>query len=90
MTGAAGRGAPSHIVLLDTDWPQVARQPASAPALALDPRHPAYVIYTSGSTGTPKGIVVEHANLANKNSNVGREVWNWTRLPNGSLILVFV
>ena len=35
-------------------------QPATAPPLDLDPRHPAYVIYTSGSTGTPKGVVVEH------------------------------
>ena len=50
---------------LDADWPQVARQPVTAPALELDPRHPAYVIYTSGSTGTPKGVVVEHGALSN-------------------------
>ena len=48
------------LVRLDADWPQIARQPATAPALGLDPHHPAYVIYTSGSTGTPKGVVVEH------------------------------
>ncbi len=48
------------MVRLDADWPQIARQPATAPAVALDPRNPAYVIYTSGSTGTPKGVVVEH------------------------------
>ena len=52
-------------VRLDADWPVVARQPATAPALELDPRHPAYVIYTSGSTGTPKGVVVEHGALSN-------------------------
>ena len=49
------------IVRLDADWPLIARQPATAPAVPLDPRNPAYVIYTSGSTGTPKAVVVEHA-----------------------------
>ena len=43
----------------------IARQPATAPELALDPHNPAYVIYTSGSTGTPKGVVVEHGALSN-------------------------
>src|SRR6185312_16684793 len=52
-------------VRLDADWPQIARQPASAPAIHLDPRHPAYVIYTSGSTGTPKGVVVAHGGIPN-------------------------
>ena len=42
----------------------IARQPATAPPLDLDPRHPAYVIYTSGSTGTPKGVVVTPRRLA--------------------------
>ena len=54
--GAAQR----HVVRLDADASAIARQPGTAPALDLDPRHPAYVIYTSGSTGTPKGVVVEH------------------------------
>ena len=44
------------LVRLDTDARAIARQPARAPALALDPHNPAYVIYTSGSTGTPKGV----------------------------------
>ena len=48
------------LVRLDADWPQIARQPATAPVSGLDPQHPAYLIYTSGSTGTPKGVVVEH------------------------------
>ena len=52
--------ADRHVVRLDADWPHIARMPATAPAVALDPRNPAYVIYTSGSTGTPKGVVVEH------------------------------
>jgi nonribosomal peptide synthetase DhbF len=64
---------PPRIVQLDADWPAIARQPVSAPATALDPRHPAYVIYTSGSTGNPKGVVVEHASLANKMQALGTE-----------------
>ena len=40
-------------------------QPATAPAVTLDPRNPAYVIYTSGSTGTPKGVTVTHEALSN-------------------------
>ncbi len=55
----SGASGPA-LVRLDADWPAIARQPATAPSTALDPRHPAYVIYTSGSTGNPKGVVVEH------------------------------
>ena len=52
------RSAP--IVRIDSDWPTIARQPATAPATGLRPQNPVYVIYTSGSTGTPKGVVVLH------------------------------
>ncbi len=58
---------------LDADAAVIAGEPASAPAIALDPQHPAYVIYTSGSTGTPKEVVVEHASLANKILTLGRD-----------------
>ena len=43
-----------RIVELDTDWPAIARQPASAPPNTITPHNTAYVIYTSGSTGIPK------------------------------------
>ena len=52
-----------RIVELDTDWPAIARQPASAPPNTITPHNTAYVIYTSGSTGTPKGVVVDHRNI---------------------------
>src|SRR5258708_19151313 len=52
-----------QVVRLDADASAIARQPGTAPALDLDPRHPAYVIYTSGSTGTPEGGVVNHRSL---------------------------
>src|SRR5205085_12647904 len=50
------------------------RQPDTAPALDLDPRHPAYVIYTSGSTGTPKGVVVSHGSLSNFLGSMAEQV----------------
>ena len=52
-TGCRAHGA--RTVRLDADWPAIAQQPTSAPAVALDPHNTAYVIYTSGSTGTQKG-----------------------------------
>ena len=55
----------ARIVCLDADWGAIARQPTTAPAVALDPHNTAYVIYTSGSTGTPKGVMVDHASIAN-------------------------
>ncbi|MFL5000740.1 MAG: amino acid adenylation domain-containing protein, partial [Xanthobacteraceae bacterium] len=55
----------ARIVCLDTAAAAIAQEPATAPALALDPLHPAYVIYTSGSTGQPKGVVVPHAGIPN-------------------------
>ena len=59
---------PAHearVVCLDADADVVAREPATAPALRLDPHHSAYVIYTSGSTGRPKGVAMAHQALAN-------------------------
>jgi non-ribosomal peptide synthetase component F len=63
----------ASVVRLDADWPQIARRPATAPEVRLDPRNPAYVIYTSGSTGTPKAVAVEHASLANKAVTLGKQ-----------------
>jgi amino acid adenylation domain-containing protein len=56
-----------ELVCLDRDEDRAAlgAQPATAPAVQVDPDNLAYVIYTSGSTGTPKGVGVTHANLAN-------------------------
>ena len=66
-TDALAATLPTHsaqIVRLDADAAAIARRPASAPPLALDPHHPAYVIYTSGSTGKPKGVVVSHGGIS--------------------------
>ena len=64
--GAAGRlPAPQARVLLDADWPAIARQPEPAPRPRPRARTLAYVIYTSGSTGTPKASWSRTAALSN-------------------------
>ncbi|HEX6501142.1 MAG TPA: amino acid adenylation domain-containing protein [Micromonosporaceae bacterium] len=65
------------VTLLDAQWSQVERYPATAPTRAdgeswAAPDGAAYVIYTSGSTGTPKGVEVSHRALANYTAHAAR------------------
>ena len=53
----------AQVILLDTEWKDISREPAESVAVALAPDNAAYVIYTSGSTGLPKGVLVTHANV---------------------------
>jgi amino acid adenylation domain-containing protein len=53
----------AQAVCLDSDWEQIASQPASKPDETATARNLAYVIYTSGSTGKPKGVAIEHSQL---------------------------
>ena len=55
----------AKIVLIDTDWPEIAKQTEENPGLSLDPENRAYVIYTSGSTGKPKGVQIPHRAVVN-------------------------
>ena len=55
-------GGPARLVV--TGALDLARQPATAPAVSLHPDHIAYAIYTSGSTGQPKAVAVSHGALA--------------------------
>jgi amino acid adenylation domain-containing protein len=55
----------AKVVLIDADWPAIAKQSEASPALALDPANRAYVIYTSGSTGKPKGVEIPHRAVVN-------------------------
>ena len=74
-TASLAGALPAHsaqIVRLDADADAIARHPATAPPLALDPHHPAYVIYTSGSTGKPKGVVVSHGGISSQGGGAGR------------------
>jgi natural product biosynthesis luciferase-like monooxygenase protein len=52
-------------LLIDTDWPRIARESSAKPESHTTPANLAYVIYTSGSTGKPKGVMVEHRNVVN-------------------------
>jgi len=55
----------AKVVLIDSDWPEIAKQSQENPALDLDPANRAYVIYTSGSTGRPKGVEILHRGVVN-------------------------
>ncbi|MEA2101908.1 MAG: condensation domain-containing protein, partial [Thermodesulfobacteriota bacterium] len=55
----------SHVVTLDQDWPEIARESSENFDQRVDADSLAYVIYTSGSTGRPKGAMISHANLLN-------------------------
>jgi amino acid adenylation domain-containing protein len=52
-------------ILMDTDWPAIAREDRESPAAAVTPSNLAYVMYTSGSTGRPKGAMILHGGLVN-------------------------
>ncbi len=53
------------VLRLDSDWADIATEPATAPASGALPGNLAYVIYTSGSTGKPKGVMISHAGFVN-------------------------
>jgi amino acid adenylation domain-containing protein len=50
----------AHVVCLDADPRESAREGAENPHPAGAGDNLAYVIYTSGSTGTPKGVAITH------------------------------
>ena len=56
----------TRILCLDTQWHEVAVEPATNPVVAIMPEHLAYCIYTSGSTGRPKGVGVPHQGILNR------------------------
>jgi len=53
------------VLLLDTQWEQVAACADTKPETPTMPGHLAYVIFTSGSTGKPKGVAISHRSVAN-------------------------
>ncbi|MFA6231852.1 MAG: amino acid adenylation domain-containing protein [Rhodanobacter sp.] len=61
--GTLLEGMPKGLVpvCLDQQAEAIARYPASAPDVTVDPQNLAYIIYTSGSTGQPKGALITHA-----------------------------
>ncbi len=57
------RDIEAPLLLLDEDWPTIARQSLRNPAPLARPESLAYAIYTSGSTGQPKAALIEHRSL---------------------------
>jgi amino acid adenylation domain-containing protein len=57
--------AKNKTILLDTDWPAIAKESSNNFASSARPANLAYVMYTSGSTGKPKGAMILHSGLAN-------------------------
>jgi amino acid adenylation domain-containing protein len=55
----------TSVVLLDEDWPAIARASGQNPSPLATPENSAYVIFTSGSTGEPKGVVIEQRQILN-------------------------
>jgi amino acid adenylation domain-containing protein len=56
----------SRLVLLDTEWEEIARCGDENLEGGAGPENLAYVIYTSGSTGRPKGAMNEHRAVSNR------------------------
>ncbi|HEX7313092.1 MAG TPA: amino acid adenylation domain-containing protein, partial [Pyrinomonadaceae bacterium] len=54
-----------HVIRLDADWSEIAREDESNFDGGAASDNLAYVIYTSGSTGTPKGVEIAHGGLVN-------------------------
>lgn len=59
-------------VLLDVDWPSIARESDAPLEAQAGPEQLAYVIYTSGSTGRPKGVEITHRSLVNHATELAR------------------
>ncbi|SDF37168.1 non-ribosomal peptide synthetase, partial [Myxococcus virescens] len=54
---------PWHVVALDADAADIARQSPEAVQVPVFPEGLAFATFTSGSTGTPKGVAVPHRGL---------------------------
>ena len=50
----------AKLILLDSDWPEIAREPATNTVCNVNSANLDYVLFTSGSTGRPKGVALEH------------------------------
>lgn len=61
--------------IIDIGDPQIAQQPAEAPARQLSGENACYITYTSGSTGRPKGVLGLHRAALN------RLYWGWETYP---------
>jgi amino acid adenylation domain-containing protein len=56
---------PIHVICLDTEWEQIAKEAVYKPEIQVCALNLSYVIYTSGSTGRPKGVGITHGGACN-------------------------
>ncbi len=56
----------AHLVRLDDDWSEIARESRENPKRDVSDENLAYMIYTSGSTGKPKGAMNTHGGIRNR------------------------
>jgi len=55
----------AKVVVLDSDWREIAKEEAGNSVNKVGATNLAYVIYTSGSTGKPKGVQIPHRAVVN-------------------------
>jgi amino acid adenylation domain-containing protein len=55
----------AQLLLVDSDWPEIAKESTAPPTNTATPEDLVYVIFTSGSTGKPKGVEIRHRNVVN-------------------------
>jgi amino acid adenylation domain-containing protein/non-ribosomal peptide synthase protein (TIGR01720 family)/FkbM family methyltransferase len=65
----------ARVLLIDSDWPDIARESEADPGVEMSSENLAYVIYTSGSTGRPKGTMISHRAVVNLSAALRASVY---------------
>jgi len=63
----------AKVVVLDSDWREIAKEETGNLVGRVDATNLAYVIYTSGSTGKPKGVQIPHRAVVNFLASMSQE-----------------